>query len=133
MVDLLAAKRARMACRAYVMLYDAGPSGPPILKEDLMGPRDDPAADFAVAVEVIARFVDDTLLDEPGHRDGVPHYALTTGMRERMDAPTGGAGALVAALRTDLRASDAGEPVADLRFLRAEATVRTGRADAEPL
>lgn len=126
MADQLAGKRALMGCRAYLRLHDAGPAGAPLRKDDLMGPRDDPAAEFPLAVEVLARFVDDTILDEPGHRDGEPHYALTTGMRDRMAASA-------EALRADLRACDAGEPVPEDRFRRAEAFIRTGREDASPL
>jgi hypothetical protein len=133
MVDLLAAKRARMACRIYLKLFDAGPEGAPILKEDADGPRDDPSADMAVAVEVIARFVDDTILDEPGHKDGVPHYALTAGMRARMAAPRGGTTPPVERIRADIARADRGEDVPAGDWLDAEAFIRTGQTRAEPL
>lgn len=133
MVDLLAAKRARMACRAYLKLHDAGPAGAPLNKDDLLGPRDDPAADFAVAVELLGRFVDDTILDEPGHRDGVPHYALTAGMRDRMSARQDGGTTLAETIRAGLAAVDGGAAAEGGAFPRWESLVRTGRAEGDPV
>lgn len=133
MADLLAAKRARMACRAYLKLHDAGPAGAPLTKDDLLGPRDDPAADFAVAVELLGRFVDDTILDEPGHRDGVPHYALTAGMRDRMAARQDDGATLAETIRAGLAAADRGAAEPDGAFSRCEILVRTGRPEGEPV
>ena len=133
MADLSAAKRARMACRVYLKLHDAGPEGAPILKEDVFGPRDDPDADLDAALGVIGRFMDDTILDEVGHRGGVAHYALTAGMRDRM-AARGEAGRPAAeSLRDDLAAADRGSPVADDVWTRAELTIRSGDPAGEPL
>ena len=123
MVDASRAQRARMACRIYLKLHEAGPAGAPITKDDALGPGDDPEADFPVAVEVVARFMDDTILDEPGHAGGVPHYALTEGMRRRMDEDDA-VGRMRAAVAEGGRAEDA---------VALEAVVRTGRADAPGL
>ena len=117
------AKRARMACRVYLKLHEAGPAGAPITKDDALGPDADADADFPVAVEVVARFMDDTILDEPGHAGGVPHYALTAGMRRRMDE-----GDTLARLRAALTGGAATARVPEL-----EATIRTGRPDAPGL
>ena len=133
MTDLPAAKRAQMACRAYLKLYDAGPAGAPLTKDDLLGPRDDPAADFPAALEVLARFVDDTILDEPGHQGGVPHYALTAGMRSRLEERQDDGAALVEALRADLAAVDRGEGRPDELVRQHEALVRTGSREAGPI
>ena len=133
MVDLLAAKRARMACRIYLKLYDAGAEGAPILKEDTCGPRDDAGADFAIAVEVIGRFMDDTILDEPGHQGGMPHYALTAPMRGRMAEPRGADQPLADRLRADVAKADRGEDVPGENWLDSEIRIRTGQADGEPL
>ena len=123
MIDLLAAKRARMACRIYLKLYEAGPAGAPVTVDDALGPDGDPDADFPVAVEVVARFVDDSILDEPGHAGGVPHYALTAGMRERMGNGTA----------ERLRAALAADDPAEEPWTAREGGIRTGRADARPL
>lgn len=133
MTDLPAAKRAQMACRAYLKLYDAGPAGAPLTKDDLLGSRDDPAADFPMALEVLARFVDDTILDEPGHQGGVPHYALTTGMRSRLEERRDDGATLVEALRAELAAVDRGEGRPDELIRQHEAMVRTGAREAGPI
>lgn len=123
MADPTRAKRARMACRIYLKLHGAGPAGAPVTKDDALGPGDDPEADFPVAVEVVARFMDDTILDEPGHAGGVPHYALTAGMRARMDE-----GDTLGRLRAALGAAGSDDDA-----VRMESTVRTGRPDAPGL
>jgi hypothetical protein len=133
MVDLLAAKRARMACRVYLKLYDAGPRGAPVITDDTLGPRDNPSADFAVAVEVVARFVDDTILDEPGHDGGVPHYALTAGMHGRMAESSNAGQPLADQIRADLARADRGEDVPHETWLNAEQMIRTGQRGGDPL
>lgn len=133
MADVSAAERARMACRVYLKLYDAGPAGAPVTKDDALGPRDDPDAGLEAALAVISRFMDDTILDEPGHAGGVPHYALTAGMRGRMQEADGGRPPLVDRLRSDLAKADRGEDAPGAGWAEAEAMIRTGQAGAAPL
>ncbi len=133
MADQTAAKRARMACRIYLNLYDAGPEGAPVLKENAIGPRGDADADLDAAMAVLGRFVDDTVLDEPGHKDGVPHYALTAAMRDRMADPIGARRPLVDQVRADLAKADGGGDVPDGNWIEAEALIRTGQFQAAPL
>ena len=133
MADQLAAERARMACRIYLKLYDAGPASAPVTKDDALGPRDDPDASLEAALAVISRFMDDTILDEPGHQGGVPHYALTAGMRDRMAEAMGARQPLVDHLRADLAKADRGEDVRGGDWIEAEALIRTGQFRATPL
>ena len=129
MTDTATAKRARMACRIYLKLYDAGPAGAPITKDDTMGPHGHSDADLDDAMVVISRFIDDTILDEPGHQDGVPHYALTAGMRDRMADAIGARQPLVDQVRADLSKAD----ISAGNWIEAEALIRTGQFRAEPL
>ena len=133
MIDLLAGKRARMACRIYLKLYDAGPEGAKVVTADAIGPRDSDSADFPVAVELLRPLVDDTVLDEVGHRGGEPHYALTPTMRERMDSRLGDPHPLVDRLRADLADFDRGEDVRADNFLFFERMIRTGNMDGADL
>lgn len=133
MADVSTAKRARMACRVYLKLFDAGPAGAPITKDDLLGPSGDGEADLDDAMAVLGRFVDDTVLDEPGHAGGVPHYALTASMRDRMTDPIGARQALADQLRADIAKADRGEDVPAGNWIEAEALIRTGQFHAAPL
>ena len=133
MIDLLAGKRARMACRIYLKLYDAGLAGTKVVTADAIGPRDSDSADFPVAVELLRPLVDDTILDEVGHQGGEPHYALTPIMRERMDSRLGNPNPLVELARADLAAFDQGEDVPAGNFLFYEHMIRTGNTDGADL
>lgn len=133
MIDLLAEKRARMACRAYLKLFDAGSGGANLTKDDMIGPRDAHDTDWAIAVELLGHFVDDTIVDEAGHRDGVPHYVLTRPMRERMEGAPEGRGSVAERLRADLADYDSGRDLPEDAFHRTEALIRTGDERREPL
>ena len=133
MMDLLAEKRARMACRVYLKLFDAGPGGTNITTADAIGPGESDATEFPVAVEVMRRFIDSMMFDEKGHGGGSPHYALTGPQRDHMESRPDPRGTIAERVRAALATFDGGEVTADGDFTHLEALIRTGFEEADSL
>ena len=133
MIDLLAEKRARMACRVYLKLFDAGPGGTNITTADAIGPGESDATEFPVAVEVMRRFIDGLMFDEKGHGGGSPHYALTRPQQDHMGSRSDQGETIAERVRAALATFDGGGVTADVGFRPLEALIRTGFEGADPL
>ncbi len=133
MTDLLAEKRARMACRVYLKLFDAGLGGTNITTADAIGPGESDATEFPVAVEVMRRFIDGMMFNEKGHGGGSPHYALTRPQQDHMESRPDPRGTIAERVRAAIATFDGGEVAADGDFTHLEALIRTGFEEADSL
>ena len=118
--------QARMACRLYIELYDAGEVGTAVAVATALGDHRSDKDDWQQGSFVVAALFQAKHFDDAGSRGDVHLFALQPDMRQHLAAEVRSGMSLADRLRELLAQAERGEDVSPGTFLRLEHRCRWG-------